>query len=210
MYFIAYTFFYKNVLTIFFNDSHFIFHNQVLSHFSTIIIIHVEINPRQKRNLSTINIVLSILPPFPFSFFSFYARPNSHSSIAHTTRSSTANYFLVIFHRATSTTRATRCLIIAAKMILSMGLPSSPHPAKPVIIMPTPNTRSLLGITASKQGERRREGKEKSFLVKLLTALCISARETHLPRAEFELHESWNNRKRKSRVLACYPVPKTL
>lgn len=86
MYFIAYTFFfYKNVLTIFFNDPHFIFHNQVLSHFSTIIIIHVEINPRQKRNLSTINIVLSILPPFPFSFFSFYARPNSHSSIAHTT-----------------------------------------------------------------------------------------------------------------------------
>lgn len=116
-------FLYKNVLTIFFNDSHFIFQSRFITFFNN------NNYPRQDRcslrNLSTINIVLSLLPPFPFSF-SFFLLRSSKLTLEHRTTSSTANYFLVIFHRATSTTRATRCLIIAAKMILSMGLPSPP------------------------------------------------------------------------------------
>lgn len=96
-----------------------------------------------------------------------------------------------------------------------MGLPPpllAPRPAKPVIIMPTPNTRSLLGIAASRETRRRRrgkegeEGEEKSFLVKLLTALCISARETtFLGRIRAAARSPGTTSKRKSRVLSLRP-----
>lgn len=99
-----------------------------------------------------------------------------------------------------------------------MGLPPpllAPRPAKPVIIMPTPNTRSLLGIAASRrerdeEEEEERgegeEGEEKSFLVKLLTALCISARETtFLGRIRAAARSPGTTSKRKSRVLSLRP-----
>ena len=67
---------------------------------------------------------LSFFPLFLFlspSRLSKLAGSNARYS-----RTTAGNYFLVIFHRATSTNRATRRLIIAAKMILSMD-PASPH-----------------------------------------------------------------------------------
>lgn len=155
-----------------------------------------------------------MLPPFPFSF-SFFPLRSSKLTLEHRTTSSTANYFLVIFHRATSTTRATRCLIIAAKMILSMGLPSPP---------PGPATGQTCDYNANaeyavppwnhsiEEGERRRkrEGERRERRNRFSWNCWRLSAFLHVKppsSGEFELHalESWNNRKRKSRVLACYP-----